>query len=109
MHIGADGSEVYEGLSSSRSNPDLLTEKYKYIDVKSPEKSINCCRNANKASKQGACVCLTDHQMKDLSERIISGRNESIWKSKDYHHDVIFWLVKGKLGKYERQAKSKRP
>ena len=109
MHIGADGSEVYEGLSSSRSTPDLWTEKYKYIDVKSPEKSINCCRNANKASKQGACVCLTDHQMKDLSERIISGRNESIWKSKDYHHDVIFWLVKGKLIKYERPAKYKRP
>lgn len=105
----ANRSEVYEGLSSSRSNPDLWTEKYKYIDVKSPEKSKNYCRNANKASKQGACVCLTDHQMKDLSERIISGRNESIWKSKDYHHDVIFWLVKGKLRKYERPAKYKRP
>jgi hypothetical protein len=47
--------------------------------------------------------------MKDLSERIISGRNESIWKSKDYHHDVIFWLVKGKLRKYERPSKYKRP
>ena len=102
-------SEVYAGLNSQTSNPDLWAEEYGYIDVKSPKNVNNSCRNANKASKQGACVCLTDHQMKDLSERIISGRNESIWKSKDYHHDVIFWLVKGKLIKYERPAKYKRP
>ena len=109
MHIGADGSEVYEGLSSSRSNPDLWTEKYKYIDVKSPEKSINFCRNANKASKQGTCVCLADHYLEYLDDKKIEKRNSDIWRSPYYNHDVIFWLVNGELRKYKRPKKYKRP
>lgn len=104
----ANRSEVYEGLSSSRSNPDLWTEKYKYIDVKSPEKSKNCCRNANKASKQGACVCLTDHYL-DLDDKKIEKRNSEIWRSPYYNHDIIFWLANKELRKYKRPKKYKRP
>lgn len=104
----ANRSEVYEGLSSSRSNPDLWTEEYGYIDVKSPQNITNCCRNANKASKQGACVCLTDHYL-DLDDKKIEKRNSEIWRSPYYNHDVIFWLVNGELRKYKRPKKYKRP
>lgn len=88
----------------SRANPDLKVGEFGYIDVKSPEKVMNCCRNANHASDaQHACVCLTDHCFrKPITERQIQDRNKAIWDSKDYHHDYIFWYVNGKLRKYKR-------
>lgn len=49
----------------SRANPNLKVGEFGYIDVKSPKKVMNCCRNANHASDaQHACVCLTDHCFK---------------------------------------------
>ena len=97
--------KVYGMLpEESKANPDLKVGEFGYIDVKSPEKVMNCCRNANHASDaQHACVCLTDHCFrKPITERQIQDRNKAIWDSKDYHHDYIFWYVNGKLRKYKR-------
>lgn len=97
--------KVYDMIpEDSRANPDLKMGEFGYIDVKSPEKVMNCCRNANHASDaQYACVCLTDHCFrKPITERQIQDRNKAIWDSKDYHHDYIFWYVNGKLRKYKR-------
>ena len=97
--------KVYDMLpEDSKANPDLKVGEFGYIDVKSPEKVMNCCRNANHASDaQHACVCLTDHCFrKPITERQIQDRNKAIWDSKDYHHDYIFWYVNGKLRKYKR-------
>lgn len=97
--------KVYDMLpEDSKANPDLKVGEFGYIDVKSPEKVMNCCRNANHASDaQNACVCLTDHCFrKPITERQIQDRNKAIWDSKDYHHDYIFWYVNGKLRKYKR-------
>lgn len=97
--------KVYDMLpEDSRANPDLKVAEFGYIDVKSPEKVMNCCRNANHASDvQHACVCLTSHCFKKpVTERQIQDRNKAIWDSKDYHHDYIFWFVNGKLRKYKR-------
>ena len=97
--------KVYDMIpEDSRANPDLKVGEFGYIDVKSPEKVMNCCRNANHASDaQHACVCLTDHCFrKPITERQIQDRNKAIWDSKDYHHDYIFWYVNGKLRKYKR-------
>lgn len=97
--------KVYDMLpEDSKANPDLKVGEFGYIDVKSPEKVMNCCRNANHASDaQHACVCLTDHCFrKPITERQIQDRNKAIWDSKDYHHDHIFWYVNGKLRKYKR-------
>ena len=97
--------KVYDMLpEDSKANPDLKVSEFGYIDVKSPEKVMNCCRNANHASDaQHACVCLTDHCFrKPITERQIQDRNKAIWDSKDYHHDYIFWYVNGKLRKYKR-------
>lgn len=97
--------KVYDMLpEDSKANPDLKVGEFGYIDVKSPEKVMNCCRNANHASDaQHACVCLTDHCFrKPITERQIQDRNKAVWDSKDYHHDYIFWYVNGKLRKYKR-------
>ena len=70
----------------SKANPDLKVGEFGYIDVKSPEKVMNCCRNANHASDaQHACVCLTDHCFrKPITERQIQDRNKAIWDSEQY-------------------------
>lgn len=97
--------KVYDMLpKDSKANPDLKVGEFGYIDVKSPEKVMNCCRNANHASNaQHACVCLTDHCFrKPITERQIQDRNKAIWDSEQYHHDYIFWYVNGKLRKYKR-------
>lgn len=97
--------KVYDMIpEDSRANPDLKVGEFGYIDVKSPEKVMNCCRNANHASDaQHACVCLTDHCFrKPITERQIQDRNKAIWDSEQYHHDYIFWYVNGKLRKYKR-------
>mgnify|MGYP000218941825 CR=1 FL=1 len=97
--------KVYDMIpEDNRANPDLKVGEFGYIDVKSPEKVMNCCRNANHASDaQHACVCLTDHCFrKPITERQIQDRNKAIWDSEQYHHDYIFWYVNGKLRKYKR-------
>ena len=97
--------KVYDMIpEDSRANPDLKVGEFGYIDVKSPEKVMNCCRNANHASDaQHACVCLTDHCFrKPITERQIQDRNKAIWDSEQDHHDYIFWYVNGKLRKYKR-------
>jgi len=97
--------KVYDMIpEDSRANPDLKVGEFGYIDVKSPEKVMNCCRNANHASDaQHACVCLTDHCFrKPITERQIQDRNKAIWDSEQYHHDYIFWYVNSKLRKYKR-------
>lgn len=89
--------KVYDMLpEDSKANPDLKVGEFGYIDVKSPEKVMNCCRNANHASDaQNACVCLTDHCFrKPITERQIQDRNKAIWDSEQYHHDYIFWLTR---------------
>lgn len=97
--------KVYDMLpKDSKANPDLKVKEFGYIDVKSPESSLNCCRNANHASRdQHACVCLTDHCFKKpITEKQIEDRNNAIWESKEYTHDYIFWYVNGELRKYKR-------
>lgn len=97
--------KVYDMIpESSKANPDLKVGEFGYIDVKSPKDSLNCCCNANHASRdQYACVCLTDHCFKKpITEKQIEDRNNAIWNSKEYTHDYIFWYVNGELRKYKR-------
>lgn len=97
--------KVYDMIpESSKANPDLKVGEFGYIDVKSPKDSLNCCSNANHASRdQYACVCFTDHCFKKtITEKQIEDRNNAIWNSKEYTHDYIFWYVNGELRKYKR-------
>lgn len=87
------------------ANPDLWVDGIGFVDVKSPKKTTNCCRNANHASKElYACVCLTNHSFKSkvITEKQLEDRNRAIWISDDYHHEYIFWLIDGTIRKYKR-------
>ena len=98
----------------SRSNPDLTTRKYGYIDVKSPLNKSNIVSNANHACKQGAIVVLTDLMMDEelkhkmilqITSKIFSEQNKNHLGKPNYHKDEIHWFVKGKLLKYNRSEK----
>lgn len=99
--------KIYKGLpSTSLANPDLYVEGLGYIDVKSPKRTVNVCRNANHASsKQHACVCITDDCFENggvITEKQIEDRTNAIWKSPEYLHDYILWVIKGELRIYKR-------
>ena len=97
-----------------RSNPDLTTDKYGYIDVKSPLNKNNLVRNANHACQQGAVVVITDlaineelkHKMiLQLTRKIFSNQNVNDKGELNYIKDEVHWFVKGKLLKYNRSKK----
>lgn len=96
-------ASYYKNLpSDSRCNPDLTTESYGYIDVKSPKAMHNWGRNANHASReQFSCACLTNHRA-EVDEAEILEVNKNLWKNGVYQHDFIFWLIDGTLLKYKR-------
>ena len=96
-------SGYYHDLpANTKCNPDLKTQEYGYVDVKSPKEPHNWGRNAVHASnKQQSCACLTIHRT-TVSEEEILLRNELIWKDPNYHHDHIFWFINGNLRKYKR-------
>ena len=108
--------KLFSGLPAhlSRSNPDLTTRKYGYIDVKSPLNKSNIVSNANHACKQGAIVVLTDLMMDEelkhkmilqITDKIFSEQNKNHLGEPNYHKDEIHWFINGKLLKYNRSEK----
>ena len=98
----------------SRSNPDLTTRKYGYIDVKSPFNKNNLVLNANHACRQGAIAVLTDLMLNEelkhkmilqLTAKIFSKQNKNHLGELNYTQEQIHWFVKGKLLKYNRSEK----
>lgn len=86
----------------ARCNPDLKTALFGYVDVKSPNSIPKMGRNAIHASReQLSCVCFTDENL-SFSKKLIEQRTKLLFNDKNYHHDYIFWFVKGKLLKYKR-------
>ncbi len=84
---GEARKKLFPGLPAhlSRSNPDLITGKYGYIDVKSPLNKSNIVRNANLACAQGAIAVLTDlslekeeitiEELNKFTSRVFSDKN----------------------------------
>jgi SPP1 gp7 family putative phage head morphogenesis protein len=95
--------KIYPDMNEDfKGNPDLSIKNYGYIDVKSPESPSKCVHWANFASsKQNAAVCLTNYRM-TITEAQIEHKNEEIWRSPLYRHNIIFWIINGRLRKYER-------
>ena len=92
----------YDLPEDSRCNPDLKSELYGYIDVKSPKSIEKMGRNAINASvHQNSCVCFTDHRI-DIDMEIVHRRTNLLLRDPNYRHDYIFWLIGGKLYKYKR-------
>ena len=104
---------LFPGIEDN-ANPDLTTDKYGYIDVKSPHNKNNVVRNANSASAQGAIAVITDltinevlrHKMiLQLTHKIFSEQNKNLLGEPNYIKDEVHWFVKGELLKYNRSEK----
>ena len=107
--------KIYPGIEAN-ANPDLTTDKYGYIDVKSPHCKNNIVINANKACNQNAIVVITDLEMdrevltiaeaQKFTDRIYSGHNRNHFGKPNYTQDQVHWLIKGCLIKCNRSKKS---
>ena len=107
--------KIYPGIEAN-ANPDLTTDKYGYIDVKSPHCKNNIVINANKACNQNAIVVITDLEMnrevltiaeaQKFTDRIYSGHNRNHFGKPNYTQDQVHWLIKGCLIICNRSKKS---
>ncbi|MCM1532632.1 MAG: hypothetical protein NC048_09645 [Bacteroides sp.] len=102
---------IYPGIENSNANPDLTTEKYGYVDVKSPFSKSKIVKNANAASNQHAIAAITDLAMDEpmkhklilqITAKIFSSRNTNGQGMSNYTQDQVHWFVNGKLLKYNR-------
>ena len=105
--------KIFPGIEDN-ANPDLYTEKYGYIDVKSPQNKSNIVRNANSACQQGAIAVITDLEMADelshkrirqITDKIFSEQNRNHHGLPNYTKDTVHWFIKGILVKYNRPEK----
>lgn len=106
--------KLYLGITDN-ANPDLTTDKYGYIDVKSPSSKSNIVSNANLASRQGGIAVITDLLLKEelkhkmilqITAKIFSKQNQNHLGEPNYTQDQIHWFVNGKLLKYNRSEKN---
>ncbi|MDE6629854.1 MAG: hypothetical protein K2K11_00310, partial [Bacteroidales bacterium] len=106
--------KLYPGIEDN-ANPDLKTDKYGYIDVKSPSNKSNVVSNANLACRQGGIAVVTDLLLKEvlkhkmilqLTAKIFSKQNKNHFGEPNYFKDEIHWFVNGTLLKYNRSEKN---
>ncbi|AUS06467.1 phage minor head protein [Pseudotamlana carrageenivorans] len=84
------------------TNPDLRVAGV-YMDVKRPQAIKNILRNANKASDNQNCVAiiyLADSI--NINTKILNNRVNDIFESPNYKYDVVYFVIKGKLFKFNR-------
>ena len=108
--------KIFPGIEDN-ANPDLYTEKYGYIDVKSPLRKSNIVSNANSACRQGAIVVITDlmldaskeeitvEEIAKFTARILSEQNRNHLGQPNYTKDTVHWFIKGILVKCNRPEK----
>ena len=108
--------KLYPGIKDN-ANPDLMTDKYGYIDVKSPHNKSNIVSNANSACSQGAIAVLTDFYLRDtlsiykaksITYDIFFGRNIDKNGKPNYTRDEVHWFIEGNLYKLNRPRKHER-
>lgn len=87
-----------------KTNPDLKTSKYGFIDVKSPFVHKKIEKNAINASKQGAIACITDDHLL-LKESELEQLSKTILNNREYTKKEVHWVLNGKLYKYNSLGK----
>ena len=107
--------KIYPGIKD-RANPDLTTDKYGYIDVKSPHNKSNLVRNANTACAQWAIAVITDlglrkeeislEEINKFTERVFSPQNKNHLEEHNYTKSEVHWFIKGTLIKCNRSKRT---
>lgn len=112
-------ARLFPAIKSKKDfpNPDLTTERYGYIDVKSPWRKSIIISNANDACRQGAIAVITDlmldakkeeivfEEVEKFSERIFSDRNVNRSGESNYTQQEVHWYIKETLLKCNRPEK----
>ena len=83
------------------SNPDLRIDG-QWIDVKSPKQTKRLTRNAIRAAKQNAAACITDDRCA-ISVNKLKEYADNIFHNPLYSADVVYFVVKGKLYKFNNR------
>ena len=78
--------------------PDIMLNAGVFIDVKSPKVERKLSKNAGKASRQSAIVCITDHRMQ-MDERRLDEYCNRIFSNANYEYSEIYFYINGHLSK----------
>ena len=81
-----------------KKNPDLIVGNT-FVDVKSPFASSNIVTNANRACKQNATACITDH-LCYIDKKNVETFARKVLKDENYTKDTVFFVIEGELYKY---------
>ena len=81
-----------------KKNPDLIVGNT-FVDVKSPFASSNIVTNANRACKQNAIACITDH-LCYIDKKNVETFARKVLKDENYTKDTVFFVIEGELYKY---------
>lgn len=85
------------------TNPDYKIGNT-YLDLKRVSAIKNILRNANKASKnQGAAAVIYLRNSINITDEVLQNRVNDIFKSNNYYFDVIYFVKKGKLLKFNKR------
>ena len=77
------------GLSTENGmTPDIMLEIGSFIDVKSPMVERKLSKNAGKAFRQSAVVCITDHRMK-MDKARLDQYQSRIFGNENYKYGVL--------------------
>lgn len=100
IHVSETDVRQRLGLTG-KSNPDLKVGK-EWVDVKSPFSIKEINANACKAQQQNAIACITDnHCVLDIE--MVPNYAQRIFRSQGYSQNTVYFIVEGKLYKYDRQ------
>lgn len=103
--INAQERVLRERLGLSTVNgktPDIMLEIGSFIDVKSPMVERKLSKNAGKAFRQSAVVCITDHRMQMDKNRLNQYQNR-IFGNANYEYSVLYFFINGKLCKRTKE------
>ena len=103
--INAQEREFRKRLGLSTENgktPDIMLEIGSFIDVKSPMVERKLSKNAGKAFRQSAVVCITDHRMQMDMNKVNQYQNR-IFGNENYKYSVLYFYINGILSKRTKE------
>lgn len=103
--INAHERQLRKSLGLSTDNgktPDIMLELGSFIDVKSPMTERRLSKNAGKAFRQSAVVCMTDHRMQ-MDKAKMDEYQKRIFGNENYKCSVLYFYINGKLSKRTKE------
>lgn len=91
------------GLSTDNGKtPDIMLEPGSFVDVKSPRVERKLAKNAGKAFRQSAIVCITDERM-PLDYAKLNEYSNRIFGNENYAYSEVYFYINGELRKRTKE------